>query len=37
MMTYILAVFRKIFIALEKSSKARARRYMINHNYGAWK
>ena len=36
MMTYVLLVFRKIFIALEQSGKARARRYLSTHNKGAW-
>ena len=36
MMTYILAVFKKIYLALEASGRARARRYLTNHNPGAW-
>lgn len=36
MFTYILAVFRKIFRALESSGQARARRYMSTYNKGAW-
>ena len=36
MITYILAVFHKIFLVLEASGRARARRYMISHNPGAW-
>lgn len=36
MITYVLAVFRKIFKALEASGRARARRYLSNHNPGAW-
>lgn len=36
MFTYILAVLHKIYLALEASGKARARRYMSNHNPGAW-
>ncbi len=36
MFTYIMLVFRKIFKALEQSGQARARRYLITHNKGAW-
>lgn len=36
-MTYILAVIRKIYLALELSGQARARRYLTQHNPGAWK
>lgn len=36
MITYVLAVFHKIYLALEASGQARARRYMSNHNTGAW-
>lgn len=36
MFTYILAVGRKLFLALELSGKARARRYLTTHNPGAW-
>jgi len=36
MFTYIFAVFRKIFTALERSGEARARRYLSTHNKGAW-
>jgi len=36
-MTYILAVLHKIYLALEASGHARARRYMSDHNSGAWK
>jgi len=37
MMTYILAVFHKIFLALEASGQARARRFMTSHFPGAWR
>lgn len=37
MITYVTAVFRKIYLALEASGRARARRYLHNHNPGAWK
>ena len=37
MMTYILAVLHKIYLALEASGRARARRYIVSHNPGAWK
>ena len=36
MITYVLAVFHKVFLALEASGRARARRYMSNHKPGAW-
>ncbi len=36
MITYVLAVFHKIFLALEASGRARARRYMSDRNPGAW-
>lgn len=36
MMTYVLAVFHKIYLALEASGHSRARRYLRNHNTGAW-
>ena len=36
MFTYIFAVLHKIYLALEASGKSRARRYMSNHNPGAW-
>lgn len=36
MITYVLAVFHKVFLALEVSGQARARRYLSNHNPGAW-
>jgi hypothetical protein len=36
MITYVLAVFHKIYLALEASGQARARRYLSNHNPGAW-
>ena len=36
MITYVLAVVHKLFLALEASSRARARRYLSNHNPGAW-
>ena len=36
MITYVLAVFHKVFLALEASGRARARRYRSNHNTGAW-
>lgn len=36
MITYVLAVFHKIYLALEASARARARRYLRNHNPGAW-
>jgi len=36
MMTYIIAVFRKIFFALEASGRARARRVMTKYDKGAW-
>ena len=36
MITYVLAVFHKVFLALETSGRARARRYLTNHNPGAW-
>ena len=36
MFTYILAVLHKIYLVLEASGQARARRYMSNHNPGAW-
>jgi len=34
MMTYILAVFHKIFKVLERSGQARARRYLHLHRNG---
>jgi len=36
MITYVLAVFHKIYLALEASGQARARRYLRNHNPGPW-
>jgi len=36
MISYILAVFHKIFLALERSGQARARRYLSTRNPGAW-
>lgn len=36
MITYVLAVCHKIFLALEASGRARARRYLSNRNPGAW-
>ena len=36
MMTYVVAVFHKVFLALEASGRARARRYLSTHNPGAW-
>ena len=36
MITYVLAVFHKIYLTLEASGRARARRYLTNHNPGAW-
>ena len=36
MFTYVLAVFHKIYMALEASGEARARRYLTTHNPGAW-
>ena len=36
MITYVLAVFHKIYLALEASGRSRARRYLSNHNPGAW-
>lgn len=35
MITYILAVFHKIFKAMERSGQARARRYLSLHK-GIW-
>jgi hypothetical protein len=36
MITYVLTVFHKVYLALEASGRARARRYLTNHNPGAW-
>jgi len=36
MFSYIALVFHKIYLALESSGRARARRYLVNHNPGAW-
>jgi hypothetical protein len=36
MFTYVILVFRKIFKALELSGQSRARKYLNNHNPGAW-
>ncbi len=36
MFTYVILVFHKIFKAMERSGQARARRYLITHNKGAW-
>ena len=36
MITYVVAVVHKIFLALEASGRARARRYLSTHNPGAW-
>ena len=36
MITYVLAVVHKVFLALEASGQARARRYLSTHNPGAW-
>jgi len=35
MITYVLAVFHKIYLALEASGRARARRYLSTRNPGA--
>ena len=34
MITYVLAVFHKIYLALEASGQARARRYLYLHQKG---
>ena len=36
MITYVIAVVHKIYLALEASGQARARRYLSNRNPGAW-
>lgn len=37
MFTIFVSIANKIFKVLETSGQARARRYMINYNKGAWK